>query len=329
MPTASDDPAATAEQEALAWVGRLRAPDGTRYQAEFETWFMKDPLHADAYERVLKSWDRFDIVGKTPVGKSRLSFFAAAPSAQRRRYAIGAMAAVMLIALVGLGAGPFGFAPNALIPAAYASGMGQIRTLTLADGSRMTLDTNSAVEVAFTVRERRLRVVRGRARFKVARDSTRPFVVDAGGNAVTATATEFDIDLASDRLAVALLEGSLRVEGSAGSPKISKILTAGQTVSFSHDAPAGRTGVVDAAEVRWPSGMLSFENAGLADVVERTNRYAVLKVILTDDTARHLRFTGTFRPTDTDAFARMLAAMFKLTLTRDDTGNYLLGASAG
>src|SRR3546814_15712882 len=75
--------------------------------------------------------------------------------------------------------------------------------------------------------------------------------------------------------------------------------------------------------------MLSFENAPLADAVAAANRYNVQRIILVDATSREFRFTGTFRATDAAGLAQMLAATFRLKLSRDKTGNFLLSETVG
>ena len=162
-------------------------------------------------------------------------------------------------------------------------------------------------------------------RFVVANVSGTPFSVAAGDCVIIATGTIFDIDMASSTPSVSLIRGSVRVvRGSDVADSPERSLRAGQTVALSVDGAASQTDMKSVADTRWVSGMVSFEHATLADVVLRANLYGRVKIVLADDTTRQLRFTGTFRPTDTQTLARMLAISFKLRVQRDGSGDFIL-----
>ncbi len=84
----------------------------------------------------------------------------------------------------------------------YVTGAGQKSTVTLADGSRVILDANSTLDVAFAERQRAVRLLNGHAFFDVAHDPGRPFTVQAAGRVVTALGTQFDVKLAPGSLRV-------------------------------------------------------------------------------------------------------------------------------
>src|SRR3546814_10885073 len=141
-------------------------------------------------------------------------------------------------------------------------------------------------------------------------------------------------DLVDRHVSVALLRGSIEVRRSAGQPATddaaaARLLVPGQTLSISRTEPLQPPQLLAASETSWISGMLSFENAPLADAVAAANRYNVQRIILVDATSREFRFTGTLRATDAAGLAQMLAATFRLKLSRDKTGNFLLSATAG
>src|SRR3546814_8845514 len=96
------------------------------------------------------------------------------------------------------------------------------------------------------------------------------------------------------------------------------------TTLFRSTEPLQPPQLLAASETSWISGMLSFENAPLADAVAAANRYNVQRIILVDATSREFRFTGTFRATDAAGLAQMLAATFRLKLSREKPGNFLL-----
>lgn len=322
----SQDHSARAEEEALAWVARLKAPDGAGDQEAFERWYASDTHHAEAFDRVIASWERSGRLRETSLARERRPFFGLARSDRRRRFAIGAVAAAAILALVTVGGWPSGIGRDPLMSAAYASEIGEIRTVRLADGSRVTLDTNTSVQANFTLQERHVRLLRGRARFRVTSDP-RPFIVDAGSLTLTGRGTSFDVDTTGGAITVASFDGGPELASApAPSKDEARTVSVGQTLSFTPDTPLGRLANVNASEARWTTGMLSFNDASLAEVVDRANLYAETKIILADEAVKHLRFTGTFRPTDTQSLARMLAAMFKLRLRHDQGPNLTLSS---
>lgn len=319
------DPGApeAAREQAIAWLARLRAGPSDRDIADFETWYAADPLHADTYDALLDSWDDTALASRTPVAQQpRL---AVSPS---RWNAAAAVAAVLLLLVAGslvlTGTVRRDVAPQSVL----ASRVGDIRTFTLEDGSRVTLDTNSVVQVRFDGEQRRLQLERGRARFEVAHDTRRLFVVVAGSGEVVAHGTVFDVDLRQSRVLVALLQGSVEVRrpAAAGAPAASTLLRPGQQLALNGSKPVAAPVAVSASETRWPSGMLFFEDAPLAEVVASANRYSRTQIVIRDPAAGERRFTGTFRAGQPGQLADMISSMFDMSVERDHADNLVLAS---
>lgn len=325
-PPSSTRPGQNFDDEAVSWLVRLRAPDGRREQAAFETWYMADERHADAYERVLASWGKSALAGEP--GRQHRADSSPGIGARRYRPFVGVAAAAAIV-VAGIGLATLGLGPEPVVAASYASVIGQIRTIALPDGSRVTLDTDTALHAAFSKRERRVRLDHGRARFSVHPDH-RPFVVHAGTKALVAAGGDFDVDLDAGRVAVVVLSGDVRVDKVALTETKAPIdIGPSRSIAFTADGAAGPVEQVRDGEQRWPTGMSAFDNATLADVVERANRYATKKIVLADAETGNLRFTGTFRSADTPGLAKLLARMFRLSLAHDGSGNLVLRANAG
>jgi len=317
------DPGApeAAREQAIAWLARLRAGPSDRDIADFETWYAADPLHADTYDALLDSWDDTALASRTPLAQQpRL---AVSPS---RWKAAAAVAAVLLLLVAGslvlTGTVRRDVAPQSML----ASRVGEIRTFTLEDGSRVTLDTNSVVRVRFDGEQRRLQLERGRARFEVAHDTRRPFVVATGSGEVVAHGTVFDVDLRQSKTLVMLLQGSVEVRrpAGAGMPTTSTMLRPGQQLALSGGRATAAPIAIKVPETRWPSGMLSFEDAPLADVVASANRYSQTQIVLRDPAGGERRFTGTFKAGEPAQLAEMIGSMFDLSVERDQRDNLVL-----
>lgn len=283
------------EQEASAWLARLRG-GGRQDQEAFEDWYAADPDHADAYDRVLDSWQ----------ATNELSGSRAAPVRALDWRQLAAIAAIFLLALLGLGFAGMRHNSSAGAPMALETRAGEIRTVALADGSRMTLDTESLVHATLDAEQRRVQLVRGRARFQVAA-KPRPFVIETEGGSVTTSGSTLDVGFEGASMSVGLLRGYADVRGGLQGA-VQFRLNPGQKVTI------GKAGVLpySVADQRWPGRMRSFENAPLSDVVAVANRYGSAQIKLAEPELGSLRFTGTFNAADSAGLAHMLAAMFKL-----------------
>lgn len=319
-----DEHARRVEQEATEWLARLRAGHSQDQQA-FEDWYASDVAHADAYDHVLRSWDATRRASDTPLGRARHS--QSPGQSGHRRFVRASIAAVIVVTLMGVAIAALGLGiPGSSAAYAFETGKGEIRTLRLADGSQLTLDTDSAVRATFTPGQRRIRLVRGRARFDVARDPGRPFVVETRNGIVAAEASNMDVGLDSGGTTVTIWRGEANVRDAFGVRHIA-MLAAGQSLELDRHMPAVSPKMAHAADARWASGMLSFENAPLADVITAANRYAKSTTLLSDGDVSILRFTGTFKATDTVGLAHMLAAMFHLKCDQSRAGKIVLSRS--
>jgi transmembrane sensor len=318
-----------ARAEAAAWLARLRGTSTAEDHAAFEEWYDADPRHAAAYEAILESWETAGLARTTPIGIGRSGL---APAGARRwRYAMAAIAATIVIVVLAFGANGAGIiGPKTNRPIEFASGADEVRTVDLADGSRVTLGGNSLLRSAFVAGERRVWLSQGRARFAVAHDAARPFIVETPAGLIIAHGTVFDVTITGARVAVSLLQGSVEVRPAVSSsravPITPAMLSPGQrTVMVAGEPPSPPTSTKNSV-AESQDGMLSFENAPLGDVVAAVNRKAARQIVLSDPALAELRFTGTFHAAATDELAAMLAAMFDLRLSHD-RGVIILGPS--
>ncbi len=305
-----------ARADAITWLTRLRSEPSEADCAAFERWYAADVTHADAYDALLESWDA--------MGLAADSHAMAAEPAKARLWTRLAVAAAAVLALVLAAGLALSRAPQALeAPLLAASRIGEIRTLTLEDGSRVTLDSNSVVRARSDATARRLELVRGRARFEVAHDAARPFEVRAGANTITAHGTVFDVDLRTGHEAVRLLEGAVEVRSASAEANRGTMLAAGQQLGLR--GPAGEHPVpIATLETRWRGALLAFEEAPLAEVAAAANRHGQTRILLQGEDINALRFTGTIQTDAPDRTAATLVAMFPVDAERDARGNYVI-----
>lgn len=320
MPAAPTGPSAeeALRQEAGEWFARMRAPDADDHRAAFEDW-IGQPGHRAAYDRISLRWQQAGLLAHTDVAREREGLPQRHAGGWASRYY--AMAACLIgAALIGLLAwhwpiGPAGTAPSGTqVAATEISSPVGLRRARLSDGSILTLDTETSLRVHFSAAERRITLVRGRARFEVAHDAGRPFIVSAGEGEVVAHGTIFDVSLTTGRLRVSLVQGSVEVRrvhpAAPGKPQTVVRLVPGQSVALVGAAPTPQA--APAAEAAWASGMIAFDGAPLREVLAAANRYSARKVSIDDPALGTLRVTGTFRADRPEELAAALAAAFGL-----------------
>jgi transmembrane sensor len=270
----------SARDQALAWFVRLNSGDATPQQrADFRRWQAADPGHQAEFEKLAAMWGRLDMV----TDPRKIS---------RRRILKGSAGALGTIAILGAGyqAGLWDWLSGAI-----TTGTGEIRTVTLADGSTAELDADTALSVNYAEHDRRVGLWRGRAFFTVEPDAARQFSVAAGNGVTAALGTQFVIHRTNDDVLVTVLESRVSVvTGSTSAASASTVVEAGQQVSYG----TGGLGIVAASagqsETAWRRGKLIFEDQTLTRVVSDLNRYRRGSIVLLDESLGKLRISGIF-----------------------------------
>lgn len=198
----------------------------------------------------------------------------------------------------------------------YATGIGQQLPITLPDGSRVTLDTQSELHVAFAEHERSVRLIRGQALFDIAKDRTRPFVVTVGGRRLVAIGTMFDVHLNEQQVKVTMLEGTVRVENAAAIAPPAILITAGEQF-ISDDPQRDRIYDVNPKQVTsWLSGQVIFDNTSLATAVAELNRYSTTQIKLVDPKLADIHLSGTFTADRPDLFVEAVTTYYPITVQK-------------
>jgi transmembrane sensor len=309
-------------REAQAWHARLRGEPSASDRDAFMHWYA-DPANRTAYDRIDRDWSAaYGLLRETKAGRGRSGLTPPVPRLQRARYgwALASLAIVLFASLLLFRPGSEPVAQAEVI----ATAVGEIRTVRLPDRSEVTLDTDSRIAVQPGDRELRVDLQRGRVRFKVRADPARPFVVATRGGEIVARGTTFDVHLRQEKATVALIEGRVEVKSRTVMTSRGRALRPGDRVAITPEGLLEEAVPVTSAELRWPTGMIVFENTPLAQVAAEANRYSQSRIVLGDVAAGRLRVTGTYRAGDTIGLARSLAAAFALTLQVMPSGEILL-----
>lgn len=331
--------------EASAWRVALFEAD-LEATEDFEAWLAADARNAIAWRQVSASWDRFGDEAMEPeLIIARRDALERARRHRQRRFAgagrwnsIGLRIAAALIlavfssAVVGLGLW------QANKPDVYQTAFGERRTITLADGSHVALDSNSLLTVKLRRKMRSLQLVRGQARFDVAHDATRPFTVQARDKRVVATGTSFNVDLLGSNVIITLIEGRVSIlQALAAAPQmlapqrpplvVAKLvpgeqMIAPQPILESSSAPLPAIVLEKVSLDRttaWEAGQLVFENEALGLVAQRVGRYSNHPVVADHDVAA-LRLSGVFDAGDLSTFVDAVQRVLPVATDTDEAG---------
>jgi transmembrane sensor len=322
--------ASIGEQAALAWEtfhGTEKASAGEH--REFAEWIARSPVHVEAYLRVARAMSAFKSdatvwpdtpeeelirAAKTSGGDVVTMPLAEAAHAKGRnrsvrgfrpRYALALAASLVLaIAVSWL---------SWLRPQQFETRFGEQRSVLLDDGSRVTLNTASKIEVELRKNHRIIRLVAGEALFDVAHDASRPFDVYTGESVLRAVGTRFDVDVRPGRTTVTVVEGIVSLTqglGEALPQGNTPLLKASDRVVIgAAGAGAPEHGVHLDAAISWTQRKLIFEHRPLGEVAEEFNRYNRGRIVIESEKLRAEKITGVFQSNDPDSFISFLAGI--------------------
>ena len=317
------------------WTQRLKKASVWRMQAErdsaieqgtkFRRW-IEETSNRAAWNTVGHLWDVLERHRDAPelsaLREKALHRARPRPSFVRRpiwHYAAGAAALALIIAVSLTRVMP------ASKPVTYSTAVGKRQTVVLADGSRITLDSASAVTVTqFSSNTRSLVLNKGRAHFDVAHDPTRPFRVRIGDRTVTAIGTAFNVESLGSKILVTLTQGRVKVESDTADWEHDKaiLLTPGEELV---GRPAGATEItqIDPRIANaWQHGQIVLNDEPLNDVAEQLNRYLATPLWV-DPAIAKLRISGVFNVGKIDSFVGAITSYFPVE-AKSEGGHILL-----
>lgn len=335
MTATAVQPAGSPEARAADWFAQRRAgPLSAQAAQAFDAWLL-DPENSAAFARVGAAWAIAEAARNDP---SMLAMCEAAERAHRparRRWAVsGAIAASLAAAVL---VWPLATSPNlaARVPGVSAltgdrtvsTGAGQMTTLTLPDGSVVTLAGDTVLRVRDTPRQRLVTLDRGRAFFRVANDASRPFNVIAAGKKVTAGDTVFDVNLADNCFSLVLVEGKLKVaDASVLRKPQSAELAAGSRLLVATQGRWAVTRVNVEKETSWLRDWLTYDRAPMGMIAADINRYSQKQIVIIDPKVAVTPMMGAFKPGDVEGFVRAARYYRIASIKSDDEQKVVLTA---
>lgn len=285
------------QQQAAIWQLRLRDARGEPSVREaFDRWLDENPAHRFAHAEAEAFMLPADLASREVLAETPLDARA------RARPVRWLPLAASLVLAVGLAAAH----PDALtnLGAEETTARGETRTIALNDGSRITLNARSAIDVEMSEGERHIRLRRGEAYFDIAHDASRPFTVEAGEADVRVVGTRFNVRLRPAETTVTVDRGVVDLS-TGGGPKLR--LTAGSQ-GFAEHGRTQRQPNYEPLEVSaWRRGRLVFYETPLGEVVEALNQHRKAPLFVLSDDVRSTRFSGGLDIRNPDAASRIIA----------------------
>jgi transmembrane sensor len=315
----SRDARRAARAEAAAWVVRLHGPQRSpELEAGFRQWLAADPEHARQFERVTDVWDAGARVPVSGLPRVRGAW---------RSPAIRGWAVAAAIALVSLGVAWFllgPYRPGTL----YRSRMGELRLVQLADGSSISLDSDSEIRVVYSDTERRVQLDRGQAYFEVEHNPGWPFVVVAGRHQITDIGTVFVVRHDQALTVVTLIKGRIAVSSRFnGAESAGRILAVGQRLTFAGDSPPKLDQPRLDEVTAWERGEVMLDDTLLARAVAELNRYDPASLVIADPRVASLRVSGIYHTGNNHEFAFLLQRLYGVPFS-EQGGRIILGAQS-
>lgn len=331
--------------EAATWIAQLHGPSRSpEMEREFREWIARSPAHGYAFERCTDLWT--DVASMKPAqilaGMASIEPNADVARArwwQRMRWPLWTLLALSIVAASYA-------AHRWLAVDVYATEVGGQQQVLLADGTRMSLNTDTRVRVELGSDRRSVSLEAGEVMFEVAKDPLRPFVVRAGGSEVIAVGTVFSVRLPGRSgesqsrdaaLAVALIEGEVTVQparvrlAQGRAPEKRITMRAGERMLLAK--PGSEPAALAVAQIdrppmealiAWKRGKAVFGDVSLREAVSEMNRYTRTSIVLLGDVAK-LRISGAYDIGDNQGFAQAVSVLHGLQV-REHAGRLELAS---
>jgi transmembrane sensor len=309
---------------AAEWAVRVQCADVTRQELlVLDDWLKADPRNAEDYARVnkighlgLRLREHRDelarVQGYQRLRESERLEVDAMRGRHRWRWATATAACCAFVVLTVV------FWPGRVSGDRYVAGHGEQRQVTLPDGSRMVVNTDSEVNVRYDAMARRVSLPHGEAFFEVAKHPTRPFIVRAGDTEIQAIGTKFSVRRDGAETEVVVTEGRVRVSREGGRATDVRELSPDHRLQVDLKTATAHIVAVNAARATaWAAGTVEFEDAPLDEVVRELNRYTAKTFIVAEPALSGIRLTGRFRVGDMESVKFALRDRFGISAAED------------
>lgn len=333
-------------QQACEWISRFDRGLSAIEDSAFSEWVNISNFHRKSLFEVAQTWDDLSVLNElsslfplqeNQVRKSKILL-------DRKTIAMAAsVACVVFSCLWIVNSQLMPTVDNSYLFALSAeTKIGEQQVVTLSDGSIIHLNTDSLVSVDYSNTQRSLNLVRGEALFEVAHDKTRPFIVKAADNTVTAIGTAFNLQLdGPQQFQLLVTEGKVLVKNStqiladAANFKskhtldgLGELMGAGEKAVISEHSfqQESLTNEQVQNDLAWQQGMLVFHGEPLAEALREISRYTQVDFILADEQVKQRRVAGYFKAGDIPGLLFALENNFNIVYQKSDDNKIVLSS---
>jgi transmembrane sensor len=320
------------EEQAAEWVSKIDRGLSAYEQQLLDLWLAESEFHGDALVRCASMWDLLDVL-KPIAALMPIKGEVESVRSMSRRVCFQKSLPTLIAACFMLLIGALVYTNLPLITPApdvrlvekqidkaefseqvYKTAVGEISTVSLADGSSLELNTDSEVLVKYTEAERNIELLQGEVYFDVAKDNTKPFVVQIGQDKVTAVGTAFSIDagdsLGAERSVNEVIVTHGKIMVNRRNSQLPFYLENGQKAVARDDSFEVTNGVDSESKLAWREGMIVFQGESLTEVIRELNRYTPLRLNLADPELASISVGGFFKTGDLDQLLIVLENNF-------------------
>ena len=318
-------------EQARAWVVRQQAGGFSGADRErLKAWLQISADHHAAYRRAKDLWQELE--GVRPAFENLADLYTSPEFGKRHAHIRSPrliFAAVAVLALVGSATWTTSM-KEAQPLRVYATEVGEIGNIRLADASHVTLGGESTIKVLELADERHVELTGGEAYFEVTPDPNRPFIVDTATARIRVLGTKFNVHTGPAGVTVTVVDGHVAVKSRAAKADAEVLaatahLTRGDEIEVSANGVVSNVVPADIAQATaWQHGKLAFRDEALDAVVADVNRYSEQTLVIGDPHLAGMRVTGLFQEGDFEAVVSAIEQTLPVRSTWDGSSRLTL-----
>jgi len=296
----------TIEEQARAWLVYLYSNSvDENAKQQFIQWLKVSTQHAKAYKTVELAWRDIPLANNATLPQNKVTWIKQFAQKHIKTITGLAVAASLILSVLSY---QYGFYQTTEINT-YTTNINQIQSIELPDGSQVILSAKSHISSEFSAQTRHISLHSGLVYFDVKPDKRIPFEVTVGDNKVTVVGTEFEIRKGSQEVSVSVTEGSVQLSNTETNTNLDTLLP-GQRAITAHNGQLVSVSNFEPKQAgHWQQGRLVYVDEKLINIIEDTNRYRTVPIMIANDELKKMRFTISFA---TDDSSQLLSALTTL-----------------
>ncbi|WP_235409899.1 FecR family protein [Proteus terrae] len=303
------------DEQAALWFTRQHSQRMTPKQRQaFKIWIEND-INRQAYQDIAGLWRQCDALPRPTIAtveKKKRSLW---------RPMIHTTATLCLLTVLYL---PYSHLPALLMDNMTLATSDLPKEMTLADGSKVYLDRNTQVRVAYVQEERRLWLDKGQAYFKVKSNSYRPFYVHADTRLIKVVGTEFEVSRYDNhQINVAVHEGIVEVKATPKSSPAYLYAGSQATSTLANDSFVISSVNIDSVG-SWRFGQLHFFERPLNEVIAKLKPYLDINIQISSPEIAEMKVSGIANINDAKDFITAIPLILPVNVVFTDKNNALI-----